>query len=316
MKRLSTITAALALLVLFAGALSGCLSFQPGPLPDEPEEASFTEVADTRVRFIDIGEGSPVVLVHGFAASLNTWAPVIPVLAENHRVIALDLKGFGWSGRPEGDYSPKAQAELVWSLLEERGVDQTAIVAHSWGSSVALQMALTKPERVERIALYDAWVYAEQLPSFFVWARAGGIGELMFRLFYNERPEDKIATAFYDKRYVTQELVEHTRKMQQQPGTLAAHLAAVRGQRYERVQERYKTIDKPVLLLWGRDDNVTTLQMGERLARDLPNARLQVYPRCGHFPMIEAQSASTRDLAEFLSVGGSASRAGQEEARR
>ncbi|QDG50276.1 alpha/beta fold hydrolase [Persicimonas caeni] len=312
MKRLSTIAAALVYLSL----LAGCLSFQPGPLPDEPQDASFTEVADTRVRFVDVGEGPPVVLVHGFAASLNTWAPVIPVLAENHRVIALDLKGFGWSGRPEGDYSPEAQAELVWSLLDERGVDKTAVVAHSWGSSVALQMALSKPERVERIALYDAWVYAEQLPSFFVWARAGGIGELMFRLFYNERPEDKIALAFYDKRYVTQDLVEHTRKMQQQPGTMAAHLAAVRGQRYEEVQDRYKSIDQPVLLLWGREDKVTTLEMGERLARDLPNARLQVYPRCGHFPMLEAQSASTRDLAEFLNLGGSASSAGRKEANQ
>ncbi len=315
MKRLPTIAAALVLLAL----IPGCLSFQPGPLPDEPEDAEFARVEDTRVRFVDVGPESketgrsPVVLVHGFAASLDTWKPIIPVLAKNHRVIALDLKGFGWSGRPRGDYSPRAQAEIVWSLLEERGVDKAAIVAHSWGSSVALQMALMEPERVERIALYDAWVYAEQLPSFFVWARAGGIGELMFRLFYNERPEDKIALAFYDKRYVTQGLVDHTRKMQERPGTLAAHLEAVRGQRYEEVQERYKTIDKPVLLLWGREDKVTTLEVGERLAADLPNARLVTYPRCGHFPMIEAYDASTRDLANFLAIGAGASSAGPDQ---
>jgi pimeloyl-ACP methyl ester carboxylesterase len=303
MKRLVTITAALVLSAFLAPTmLAGCLSFQPGPLPGEPEDADFTRVQDTRVRFLDVGEGPVVVLVHGFAASLDTWQPVIPELAKNHRVIALDLKGFGWSGRPRGDYSPKAQAELVWSLLEERGVDKAALVAHSWGSSVVLQMALSEPERVERIALYDAWVYDEQLPSFFVWARAGGLGELMFRLFYNERPEDKIALAFYDKRYVTQGLVEHTRQMQTRPGTMAAHLEAVRGQDYRDVQQLYKTIDVPVLLLWGREDKVTTLKVGERLARDLPNARLQVYPRCGHFPMIEALSASTRDLTSFLQV--------------
>lgn len=282
------------------GLGSGCVSFEPGPLPGEPNDATFAKVRDTRVRFVDVGQGPPVVLVHGFAASLDTWAPVIPELAKHHRVIALDLKGFGWSGRPKGDYSPAAQAELVWSLLDERGVDKTAMVAHSWGSSVALAMALSHPERVERIALYDAWVYEEQLPSFFVWARAGGIGELMFDMFYDQRPADKIALAFYDKRYVTQELVDHTREMQQRPGTTAAALAAVRGQRYARVQDEYKTIDKPVLLLWGREDKVATVEVGERLSRDLPNSRLVVYPRCGHFPMIEAREASTRELVDFL----------------
>lgn len=296
MMRASTITTC-----LLAALCWGCLSFQPGPLADEPEDAQFARVDQTRVRYVDVGEGPAVVLLHGFAASLNTWDPVIPALADDHRVIALDLKGFGWSGRPEGDYSPQAQAELVWGLLDELGVDHTALVAHSWGSSVALAMTLSEPERVERLALYDAWVFEEQLPSFFVWARAAGIGEAMFRLFYNERPEDKIVLAFYDKTNVTQELVEHTRRMQQRPGTTAAALAAVRGQRFDEMQQRYAEIDQPVLLLWGREDKVTTLKMGERLASELPNAEINVYPRCGHFPMIEARSASTRDLARFLS---------------
>jgi pimeloyl-ACP methyl ester carboxylesterase len=302
MKRLVTIAPLLVMSGwLLAGCLlTSCLTFQPGPLPGEPGDATFKRVEDTRVRYLDVGEGPTVVLVHGFAASLDTWRPVIPALAKNHRVIALDLKGFGWSGRPQGDYSPAAQAKLVWSLLEELNVDKTALVAHSWGASVVLQMALSRPAAVERIALYDAWVYNEQLPSFFVWARAGGLGEVMFRLFYTERPEDKIALAFYDKDYVTQDLVEHTRRMQQRPGTMAAHLEAVRGQDYREVQKRYNTIDVPVLLLWGREDKVTTLTMGERLLKDLPRARLEVYPRCGHFPMIEAADASTRDLAGFL----------------
>ncbi len=298
MKR-SLIMAMLAMLGLGAG----CVSFHPGPLPGEPEDATFAKVNDTRVHYIDVGQGPPVVLVHGFAASLDTWKPIIPVLAKHHRVIALDLKGFGWSGRPSGDYSPEAEADLVWSLLDQRGVGRAAIVAHSWGSSVALAMALEHPDRVERIALYDAWVYEEQLPSFFVWARAGGIGEVMFDLFYKERPADKIALAFYNKDYVTEALVEHTRAMQDRPGTTAAALAAVRGQRYLKVQKRYKTIDKPVLLLWGRDDKVATLDIGERLAHELPDAKLIVYPHCGHFPMVEARAASTRDLVAFLDEG-------------
>lgn len=287
-------------LLMLTSLMSACVSFHPEPLPNEPADAEFIETEQVRTRFIDVGEGPPVVLLHGFASSLNVWDTVVPALAENHRVLALDLKGFGWSNRPEGDYSPQAQAELVWAFLEERGVETTAVVAHSWGSSVALQMALDKPERIRRIALYDAWVYAEQLPSTFVWARAGGIGEILFGLFYKERPADKTALAFYDDSYVTYEFVQEIESQLDRPGTTAAALEAVRGQRFERVQHKYGKVDVPVLLLWGREDNVTTLAMGERLVRQLPNAELIVYPRCGHFPMIEAVHASNDDLAAFL----------------
>ncbi|MGO8999904.1 MAG: alpha/beta fold hydrolase [Polyangiaceae bacterium] len=254
-----------------------------------------------RLRYVDVGEGPTVVLLHGFASSLETWAGVVPALAKHHRVIALDLKGFGWSGRPEGDYSPRAQAELVFALLDQRGINQAAVVAHSWGASVALEMALQQPARVTRLALYDAWVYEEQLPTFFIWARASGVGETLFRLYYGQRADERIAYAFYDKeRYVTERLVDDVQRALDRPGTYAAALAAVRGQRYAKVQPLYRTITQPALLLWGRNDSVTLLTYGERLARDLKNARLVTYPDCGHFPMIEALSESNRELLSFL----------------
>jgi pimeloyl-ACP methyl ester carboxylesterase len=281
--------------------LTGCMTFHPGPLPGEPRTASYTDVNGVRLRYVDVGEGPTVVLLHGFASSLETWAGVVPALAKHHRVIALDLKGFGWSGRPEGDYSPRAQAELVFALLDQRGINQAAVVAHSWGASVALEMALQQPARVTRLALYDAWVYEEQLPTFFIWARASGVGETLFRLYYGQRADERIAYAFYDKeRYVTERLVDDVQRALDRPGTYAAALAAVRGQRYAKVQPLYRTITQPTLLLWGRNDGVTLLTYGERLARDLKNARLVTYPDCGHFPMIEALSESNRELLSFL----------------
>ncbi len=328
-------TRALLALFLFVPFFVGCLSFHKGPMPGEPSNARFADVDGVRVRFTDTGEpeseakataaqsttneggeGSAtsskptlatggdrkptVVLVHGFAASLESWAGVVPALSQTHRVIALDLKGFGWTDRPEGDYSPEAQAKLVLRLLDLRGVSRSAIVAHSWGSSVALAASLQAPERVTKIALYDAWVYDEQLPTFFHWARADGVGEALFGLFYKERADERIALAFFDHKFVTEKLVESVEDSLDRPGTLAAALAAVRGQRYEDVENRYRRIDKPTLLMWGRDDIVTPLKYGERLARDLPGSKLIVYPRCGHFPMIEALATSNRDLVQFL----------------
>jgi pimeloyl-ACP methyl ester carboxylesterase len=289
-------------LAVGAALLCGCApSFYAGVPPGAPKDAMYADLGGVRIRFTDQGEGPPVVLIHGFASALETWRGVVPELAKKHRVIALDLKGFGWSSRPEGDYSPQAEAELVLALLEQRNVHSAAVVAHSWGSSVALAMALLAPERVTRLALYDAWVYEEQLPTAFLWARASGVGEVLFDAFYSERADEKIARAFYDPRkYVTERFVEDVERALDRPGTTAAALAAVRAQRYAEMQKEYATVKQPTLLLWGREDEVTLLPYGERLARELPHAHLVVYPRCGHFPMIEAADASNEELAKFL----------------
>ncbi len=280
---------------------AGCMRHHTGPMPGEPADATYAQIEGVRVRYTDQGKGPAIVLIHGFASSLETWQDVAPELAATgHRVVTLDLKGFGWTDRPEGDYSPTIQGRLVFGLLDQLGIDQASIVAHSWGSSVALAMTLEHPERVHKIALYDAWVFEEQLPTTFLWARTPGVGEAIFATFYNQRFEDKLATAYYDPTKISQQRVDEVEAKQRRPGSRAAALAAVRGQRYGEYQERYRDIEKPVLLLWGREDEITYLEDGERLASMLPQAQMRVYPRCGHFPMIEAKAASTRDLVRFL----------------
>ena len=281
---------------------SGCLHFHRGAMPGEPKDATYLELEGARVRYLDVGEGPAVVLVHGFASSLETWAAVIPELQKSHRVLALDLKGFGWTDRPEGDYSPEAEARLVRALMDARGVDKAAVVGHSWGASVALALALLAPERVTRLALYDAWVYEAQLPSFFHLARAPALGEVLFGLFYGVRSDERMAFAFYDPRFVTEQLVEDVEKSLQRPGTRAAALAAARGQRFAEVEDRYRDVTAPTLLLWGREDRTSPPSVGERLVRQLPKAKLVVYPRCGHFPMLEAARESTAELAAFLAT--------------
>ncbi|MDP1824834.1 MAG: alpha/beta hydrolase [Archangium sp.] len=282
---------------------SGCLHFHNGAMPGEPKDATYLEVEGTRVRYVDVGEGPPVVLLHGFASSIENWLTVMPKLVKDHRVIAIDLRGFGWTDRPVADYSPAAQAKLLKAVLDERKVNKVSIVAHSWGSSVALAFALEYPAQVDRLALYDAWVYDSQLPSMFHMARAKGLGEVLFGLFYSERYDERLTLGFYDPEIVSQALVDDVERAFDRPGTRAAALETVRGMRFEDMEGRYKSITAPTLLLWGREDLVTPVSVGEKLVRQLPNARLNVYPRCGHFPMLEAISESTRDLGTFLGGG-------------
>ncbi len=283
-----------------ATLLSGCLMHHQGPMPGEPKGAQFITEKGVRVRVRDVGKGPAVLLLHGFASALETWVTVTPQLEKTHRVISLDLKGFGWTDRPAGDYSPMAQAELVRGVLDQLGVREFDLVAHSWGSSVALALALQAPERVQKIALYDAWVFEDQLPSFFRWAKVSGVGEALFQLFYKQRPDDRITAAFYNPDLVTEPFVEEIERALERPGTVAAALAAVRGQNFAELEQKWPGVKQPTLLLWGRDDAVTWLQYGERLKSLLPNAQLKVYPRCGHFPMLEARASSNRDLLTFL----------------
>ncbi len=307
--RRTTVARSCALAALALAAAGCSLPWAKAPLPGAPEGATYATVDGVTLHYVEAGasraegeEARPaVVLLHGFASSTGVWESVLPVVAKEHRALAVDLRGFGWSDRTPGDYSPLAQAKLVWALLTQRGVRQAMLVAHSWGSSVALAMALAEPSRVRRIALYDAWVYSAQVPPFFWMAQADGVGEGLFSAFYTERPEDKLASAFFDPEAVPQALVDLTEEQLARPGTTAAALAAVRGHRvFPELEKHYGSIDQPTLLLWGREDRVTTLAMGERLSKELPKAKLVVFPQCGHFPMLEAKNASTEALRAFL----------------
>ena len=289
-------------LVVLLALLGGCPSFHAGPLPGAPADATFVDVDGIHVHYREVGSGPAVVLIHGYGASLESWVGVVPDVALHHRVIAIDLKGFGWTSRPEGDYSPAAQAQLAWHVLDKLGVDQVAIVGHSWGTSVALSMAVAHPERTLRVALYDAYVYDDQVPSFFRWSELHGVGELLFGLFYTERIEDRAPLAYHDERWVTQARVDHVQHELDRPGTTAAALATARGHHFAKLHQQLVGFARPVLLLWGADDQVTPLAYGQRLVNELANAELKVYPKCGHLPMVEARAVSTRDLVTFLEI--------------
>lgn len=274
--------------------------FHGGLLPGAPIDATFVEVEGVHVHYRDTGAGPVVVFLHGYGASSDSWTTVTAALAPVHRTIAIDLKGFGWSSRPAGDYSVAAQARLVWRVLDALGVTDAALVGHSWGSSVALAMAVGAPARVRRVALYAAYVYDEQVPSVFRWAERPLVGEALFGLYYRDRLEERVATAYTDGGLVTRDKLDRIEAELARPGTVAAALATARRHHFSMLHRALRSFDRPVLLLWGEDDLVTPLSFGHRLARELANARLCTYPRCGHVPMVEAHAASTRDLAAFL----------------
>ncbi|HYG81984.1 MAG TPA: alpha/beta fold hydrolase, partial [Pyrinomonadaceae bacterium] len=124
------------------------------------ERSRFAEVDGVRVHYQEAGacDAPPVLLLHGFTASNFVWKEVLLPLADSgFRVIAPDLVGFGFSGKPrDGEYTIDAQAKIIVGLMGALGIERAALVGSSYGGAVAATCALDHPERVERLVLVDA----------------------------------------------------------------------------------------------------------------------------------------------------------------
>ena len=103
----------------------------------------------------EAGAGPPLILLHGWPQHWWCWRRLIPALARDYRVLAPDLRGFGWSAAPPGDYAKKTLAEDILGLLDSQGIDRARVIGHDWGGHAAFLLALDHPERVERLMALD-----------------------------------------------------------------------------------------------------------------------------------------------------------------
>jgi pimeloyl-ACP methyl ester carboxylesterase len=276
-------------LPLTALLLSGCLAHQRAPLDPGPG-ATVLHIGDSDVHYELTGpEGAPaVVLVHGFGSSTKVWGPLAADLSTDHRVLAVDLLGFGGSSRYEGDYRRTRQADVVLTAMEAVGLRHADVVAHSMGSAVALTMASRAPDRVDRIVLMGPWLFEDQVPWALRDARQPGIGELIFGLWFTEHLDQRFRYSFYDAdRFVTEGVIDRARDVLRRPGSRAAALATIRGLDLPALEAELGAIRNPVLVVQGEDDRVALPPFARRLANRLPRAELTVLPECGHFAMLE-----------------------------
>jgi len=278
--------------VCCAVALAGCLSWQQVPLvPDAGQ--TITPLADAEVHTLLRGpEGAPaVVLVHGFASSTNVWMGLIADLETDHRVLALDLKGFGWTSRYEGDYSRRAQADLVLAAMDAAGIQHADLVAHSMGSAITLTLAAENAERVDRVVLVGPWTQEAQVPWAMRDARRPGIGEWIFGTWYEEHLAWRIRKAFADpETYVDEAMLDRGRQGMRRPGSRAAALATIRGLDLPALEASFPSITQPVLIVQGAQDSVARPEFSASLATRLPAAEYVALEDVGHFPMIEASA--------------------------
>jgi len=249
------------------------------------------------------------LLLHGYAGSSFSWRYWAPRLAERGHVVAIDLKGFGRAPKPEdGLYAPDHQAELVVRLIDRYDLRRITLIGHSLGGGVALIVALRlrdrNPDRLRRLVLVASAAYAQARPPFARLADHPRTTSLGFRTLGPRRvARGVLRSIVYDRARVDDEQVRGYADPLDSREAVSALLAAARQllpEGLERLIARYPELDVPTLLIWGRQDKVVPLWVGQRLERDLPDARLRVLEGCGHLPAEELPAESWALLEAFL----------------
>jgi pimeloyl-ACP methyl ester carboxylesterase len=264
-----------------------------------------------RVRYLQVGSGPPVVLIHGITSTADTWAPAMRGLSREHTVIAPDLLGHGASAKPRGDYSLGAYASGIRDLLAALGHDRVTVVGHSLGGGVAMQFAYQFPERTERLVLVSSGglgrevnllLRAAALPGAelvlpllvpnWLGSVVGRIGWAGSRLGLRTRLDlSEMLRGFLSLNDAeARAAFLHTLRAVIEPG----------GQRVSGHDRLYLAAHLPTLLVWGESDPVIPVAHGRDAQRAMPGSRLEVFHASGHFPHLDDPMRFAEVLGDFL----------------
>lgn len=269
--------------------------------------SKFTRVNDIRVHYQEAGDrsGPPMLLVHGFASSTLVWSKVFLRLAEaGFRVIAPDLLGFGYSGKPRNaEYTIDNQAQLLAGLLDKLKIKSAIVAGCSYGGAVAATLALDYPEKVRKLVLVGT--VNNNRPLEFKLMRLFGaplLGDLLSPLLIGSRRLLRLRMKkVYDRHawILDERRVDARHLPLRASSTQRAIIRTVRGWDADRISRDAHLIRQPTLLLWGEGDVEIPLEDGERLHRDIQGSRLFIFRECGHLPHEEYPEAFTEIVSQF-----------------
>jgi pimeloyl-ACP methyl ester carboxylesterase len=268
-----------------------------------PEAAGLTvDASGIRTHYWDYGSGEPLLLLHGSGPGVSAWANwrlnMEPLAERGHRVLALDLVGFGYTERPDDVYySLDTWRDHVWSFLKAMNLQRVAIVGNSLGGRIALAMAAQHPERISRMVLMGAPGVGMTLTEGLKALRAYQPSEQNMR----QMLLDCFAV---DKSIITDDLVKTRYEASMAPGAFEAYTEMFSerhaGSQLGITEEQARAIDTRALLLHGREDKVVPVDVAWNMVRLLPNADLSVFARCGHWTQIERANDFNQVVDQFV----------------
>jgi pimeloyl-ACP methyl ester carboxylesterase len=259
-----------------------------------PPRGEFIEVDGVRLHYSDRGAGQPIVLIHGNAVSGDDWntsGVADLLLRDGHRVIVFDRPGFGHSERPRGRaWTAMQQAELLHKALKQLGIERPVVVGHSWGTIVALSMAVRRPADTAGLVLLSGYYFWTLRPDALLVA-AGAIPVLGDVLRYTVSPwlgrllMPLQKRAMFSPAAVTEPFKrEYSDAMALRPSQIRATSmdGALMIPGALRLRRRYDELSMPVLIMAGSGDKIVFKRNAERLQASIPGSDLRVVEGAGH----------------------------------
>ena len=273
----------------------------------ESAESRFVEIEGLRLHYREAGEGDPLLLLHGFPTSSHLWRNVIPRVSDHRRVLALDLPGFGLSDKPTDVwYGFGFHERVLQGFLDKVGAQRTALAVHDLGGPIGLYWAVKHPERLSHLALLNTLVYPETswaVKLFVLAARtplvrdwlaspAGITAGLRLGVERKERLTPEVMAGYTDP----------FRERAARRGLLRAGIG-LSPSGLATIGEALPSLDVPVRIIYGENDRILpdVAQTMQRVARDLPQAKITSLRSCGHFLQEDEPKEIGRILSEFLS---------------
>ena len=270
------------------------------------------DVGGTDVNYVELGPPEPeqhplsIVFVHGLGGCWQNWLEQLPHFAERHRVIALDLPGFGGSPEPDWEISIPNYGRLLQDFCDALDVRDTVVVGNSMGGFISAEAVITQPHRFEKLVLVSAaGVSSARLrrqPTEVVARMLAAAGPYLFRLQERSfhRPKAREAAfrnVFRRPLEIRPELLWEFFGGALNADGFSEALVALAGYDFT---DRLDDVDVPTLVIWGRNDNVVPPRDALEFGRLLRNSRTIIYDECGHVPMAERPVRFNRELEAFI----------------
>jgi haloalkane dehalogenase len=263
-------------------------------------------VGGRRLAYRELGQGPPVLLLHGWPTSSFLWRAVMPAIACANRAVALDLPGFGGSDKPlDSSYDFAFFTDALDGFLRMLDLDAVGLAVHDLGGPIGLYWALHRPKRVTRLALLNTLVYPEFSEAVLEFVRACGTPGVRERLTSPEGLEAVLRLGLADESRFTAEALARVREPFETDESRLALARAGIGLEPEGFAEIARLLPElrvPVRVVYGARDRILpdVAETMARVKRDVPQAEVTALPDCGHFLQEEAPQRVGELLAEFF----------------
>jgi pimeloyl-ACP methyl ester carboxylesterase len=251
--------------------------------------------------------GRPLLLVHGFSASLHTWEKWVGPLGAEYRLISVDLPGHGLTRTPAG-YDPAIEnyADFVDAFAKKLNLGKVTVIGSSMGGNTAWQLALRHPERVDAIVLVGASGWPDpriddaEEPAIFKMLRNPVMGPVLRRLDNTPQVRAGLKHAFVDQTLVDDAMVKRYVDFSRLPNHGETLIAIMTSDRTVATKEMLAKISVPTLILHGRQDNLVEVDGATKFNDAIAGSRVIIYENVGHLPQEEIPARSAEDLRAFL----------------